>query len=101
MQHVDDDEIRSTYWEVCRLAGMVVYRRSGTPTLNSLSSLPLSSRCWGYCIYRHAEHKGKLSNEYDLSGLVEKLKKLAPEIIEASEMKKKVTRKGGLTKTRA
>lgn len=52
-------------------------------------------------IYRHAEHKGKLSNEYDLSGLVERLKKLAPEIIEANEMKKKVTRKGGLAKSRA
>lgn len=52
-------------------------------------------------IPRHAEHKGKLSNEYDLSGLVEKLKKLAPEIIEASEMKKKVTRRGGLAKSGA
>nr|WP_313569261.1 helix-turn-helix domain-containing protein [Pantoea dispersa] len=52
-------------------------------------------------VYRHADHKGKLSNEYDLSGLVEKLKNLAPEIIEASEMKKKVTRKGGLAKSRA
>jgi hypothetical protein len=28
MQHVDDDEIRSTYWEACRLAGMVCLRKA-------------------------------------------------------------------------
>ncbi|ASN18165.1 hypothetical protein B7764_24365 (plasmid) [Pantoea ananatis] len=28
MQHVDDDEIRSTYWEACRLAGMICLRKA-------------------------------------------------------------------------
>lgn len=28
MQHVDDDETRSTYWEACRLAGMVCLRKA-------------------------------------------------------------------------
>lgn len=28
MQHVDDDENRSTYWEACRLAGMVCLRKA-------------------------------------------------------------------------
>ncbi|CCF11947.1 hypothetical protein [Pantoea ananatis] len=28
MQHVDDDEIRSTYREACRLAGMVCLRKA-------------------------------------------------------------------------
>jgi len=29
MQSVDDDEIRSTYWEACRLTGMVCLRKAG------------------------------------------------------------------------
>lgn len=49
-------------------------------------------------IVRSADDKGKLSNEYDLSGLVEKLKALAPEILKAKEDNKQVTRKGGLKK---
>lgn len=49
-------------------------------------------------IVRSADDKGKLSNEYDLSGLVEKLKTLAPEVLKAKEDNKQVTRKGGLKK---
>lgn len=36
-------------------------------------------------IERRAAHRGKISNEYDLSGLVERLKALAPEFREATE----------------
>lgn len=50
---------------------------------------------------RHAARGGKSSNEYDLSGLVEHLKKLAPEIAEANEQKRQVTRRGGLRKKAA
>jgi predicted transcriptional regulator len=50
-------------------------------------------------IERHATNGGKLSNEYDLSGLVERLKKIAPEIEAANEMKKAATRRGGISKT--
>lgn len=46
-------------------------------------------------VERVALNKGKLSNEYDLSGLVDKLKKIAPEIEEANEIKRQSTRKGG------
>ncbi|WP_347253833.1 helix-turn-helix domain-containing protein [Leminorella grimontii] len=49
-------------------------------------------------IVRSADHNGKLSNEYDLTGLVKRLQELAPEFLEASERKKQVTRKGGLKK---
>jgi hypothetical protein len=49
-------------------------------------------------IVRSADDNGKLSNEYDLSGLVKKLQELAPEILKANEDKKQVTRKGGLNK---
>ena len=49
-------------------------------------------------IERRAAHRGKLSNEYDLSGLVERLKKLAPEIEEANEIKRQATRRGGLSR---
>lgn len=52
-------------------------------------------------IERRALHRGKLSNEYDLSGLVERLKKIAPEIKEASETKRQATRRGGLPKANA
>lgn len=50
-------------------------------------------------IERRAAHRGKLSNEYDLSGLVERLQKLAPEIEEANEQKRQATRKGGVRKS--
>jgi len=50
-------------------------------------------------IERRAAHRGKLSNEYDLSGLVERLKQLAPEIEEANELKRQATRRGGLPKS--
>lgn len=47
-------------------------------------------------IARTAKHKGKLSNEYDLSGLVKKLKNIAPEFIkaeqDAKDIKKAVTK---------
>lgn len=50
-------------------------------------------------IPRKAQHKGKLSNEFDLSGLVERLKKLAPEFRVANEQSKAlrqgVTKRGG------
>ena len=47
-------------------------------------------------IDRYAAHKGRLSNHYDLSGLVAKLKKLEPEFREAEDMKKLVSKRGGL-----
>lgn len=47
-------------------------------------------------IERRAAHRGKLSNEYDLGGLVERLKKLEPEFRRVEKMKRQVTRKGGL-----
>ncbi len=51
-------------------------------------------------IERTAPGRGKITNEYDLSGLVEKLKKLEPEFREVKERAKKqnrqVKRKGGL-----
>ena len=49
-------------------------------------------------IERHAKHRGKLSNEYDLAGLVERLKQLEPEFREVAEMRRKVSRRGGLLK---
>ncbi len=52
-------------------------------------------------IERTGSHRGKLSNEYDLSGLVEKLKKLEPEFREVSEMSRRVSRRGGLGKLEA
>jgi predicted transcriptional regulator len=51
-------------------------------------------------IERRAAHRGKLSNAYDLSGLVEKLKKLEPEFRQVQEMKRQVTRRGGLARYR-
>lgn len=51
-------------------------------------------------IERRAAHGGKMSNSYDLSGLVERLKALAPEFKEADEeaqeIKEQVSRRGGL-----
>lgn len=49
-------------------------------------------------IERRAAHRGKISNEYDLSGLVERLKKIAPEIDKANEIKRQSTRRGGIKK---
>ena len=45
---------------------------------------------------RTAENGGRLSNEYDLSGLVEKLKKIAPEMEEAKALKRQAAKRGGL-----
>lgn len=47
-------------------------------------------------IDRYATHKGRLSNHYDLSGLVARLKKLEPEFREAEDRKKQVSKRGGL-----
>jgi DNA-binding MarR family transcriptional regulator len=49
-------------------------------------------------VERHAAHRGRLSNAYDLTGLVEKLQKLEPEFREVKEMKRRVARPGGLRK---
>ena len=49
-------------------------------------------------IEHYAAHKGRQANRYDLSGLVEKLKKLEPEFREVAEMKKQVSRRGGIRK---
>uniref|UniRef100_UPI002FF677CE hypothetical protein n=1 Tax=Sedimenticola hydrogenitrophicus TaxID=2967975 RepID=UPI002FF677CE len=55
-------------------------------------------------IERLAAHKGKQSNYYDLSGLVERLKALEPEFRqvqeETKEMRRQVSRKGGLRRRR-
>ncbi len=45
---------------------------------------------------RYSTNGGRLSNEYDLSGLVEKLKKIAPEFEAAKEIKRQASRRGGL-----
>jgi len=45
---------------------------------------------------RYAAHKGRLSNQYDLSGLVARLKKLEPEFREVDAMRRQVARPGGL-----
>ena len=49
---------------------------------------------------RFAAHKGRLSNQYDLSGLVARLKKLEPEFREVDDMKRQVARPGGLKSRR-
>lgn len=41
---------------------------------------------------RRSHHRGKLSNEYDLSGLVARLKELAPEFKAVEEEAKKKRR---------
>lgn len=55
-------------------------------------------------IERWAVHRGKLTNEYDLSGLVERLKELEPEFREVAEetkaMRQDVVRPGGLQRKR-
>jgi hypothetical protein len=48
-------------------------------------------------IERKTPH-GQASNFYNLSGLVKKLKELAPEFQEAADAKRKVERRGGLKK---
>jgi len=50
-------------------------------------------------IERKAKHKGQLSNYYDLSGLVGKLKKLEPEFTKVALQNKQVTKKGGISLT--
>lgn len=56
-------------------------------------------------IERRAPHKGKLSNFYDLSGLVDRLKALEPEFrevqTETRAMKQQVARPGGLRRSPA
>ena len=56
-------------------------------------------------IERVAAHRGKLSNEYDLSGLVARLKELEPEFREveeqAREKRRAVTRPGVRRRSRA
>ncbi|CAJ0780644.1 helix-turn-helix domain-containing protein [Ralstonia chuxiongensis] len=52
-------------------------------------------------VERRATNGGKLSNEYDLSGLVDRLKKLAPELNEAKAIGRAATSKGGLAKVKA
>jgi len=56
-------------------------------------------------IERTASHRGKLSNFYDLSGLVERLKELEPEFREVSEeakaKKRQVSRRGGLRSSKS
>ncbi len=47
-------------------------------------------------VTRYGTNGGRLSNEYDLSGLVAKLKALAPEFAHAREVKSKVAKKGGI-----
>ena len=52
-------------------------------------------------IERRAPHKGKLSNEYDLSGLAARLQELEPEFTAAEKharkIRQQVARKGGLS----
>lgn len=45
-------------------------------------------------IERTAAHRGKLTNEYDLGGLVAKLQKLEPDFREAQEMRRQLSRPG-------
>lgn len=45
---------------------------------------------------RYRQGRGQMSNEYDLSGLVIKLKALAPEIAKGRELKAAATKPGGL-----
>lgn len=52
-------------------------------------------------VERRASNGGKLSNEYDLSGLVDRLTKIAPELDEAKEINRAATTKGGLARVKA
>jgi DNA-binding transcriptional regulator YhcF (GntR family) len=53
-------------------------------------------------VERFAGHKGQQSNEYDMTGLVKKLKKLEPEFSQvreqAKEQAKNVVKRGGLSR---
>lgn len=49
-------------------------------------------------IERKVKHKGQLSNLYDLTGLVSKLKKLEPEFTKVAQQNKQITQKGGIPK---
>lgn len=55
-------------------------------------------------IERRAPHRGKLSNAYDLSGLVKRLKKLEPEFREVEketkQLRRQVGRRGGIPRRR-
>ena len=51
-------------------------------------------------IGRTAAHKGKLSNAYDLTGLVTKLKELAPEFLEAEKKAKEIKMEVAIPKGR-
>jgi len=48
-------------------------------------------------VERFAGHKGQQSNEYNLTGLVNKLQKLEPEFNEVKEQAKNVAKRGGLS----
>lgn len=50
-------------------------------------------------IDRFVDHRGQLSNYYDLSGLVAQLKKLEPEFTSVEEVRRQVAKKGGLSAT--
>jgi len=47
-------------------------------------------------IERTTPTHGRISNEYDLSGLVKRLQQLAPDVSQANQMKKQATKKGGI-----
>lgn len=47
-------------------------------------------------IYRTAKGKGKITNEYDLSGLVKKLKEIEPDMAKAKKLKADAAKPGGL-----
>ena len=47
---------------------------------------------------KRVNQRGQRANGFDLSGLVAKLKKLAPEFEEVAEARRKVERRGGLKK---
>lgn len=45
---------------------------------------------------RFVDHKGQQSNYYDLTGLVDQLRKLEPEFSSVEELRKAVAKRGGL-----
>lgn len=47
-------------------------------------------------VERYGGHKGRLTNQYDLSGLVNRLKSLEPEFRDVEERRAQVARPGGL-----
>lgn len=64
---------------------MGIQRRQVQKIMKDLETAGLVQR-----IERRARHRGKLSNEYDLSGLVKKLKEIAPDFIEAEKEAKTI-----------